>query len=165
MGENQSVRRVVTGRDADGNITIVADSAAPAVTELPAAPGSALIDLWRDDSLPPDLTRSDDPTLGGFELMPAGTLFRVIDLAWTDAEPMWHETSSIDFVYVASGRCTFLSAAGAVDLAAGDTIVVRGGQHAWVNRDAEVCRLIDVSVAVPEPADVTLAWPDLPSPD
>ena len=164
MGEHAAVRRVVTGRDADGNITIVADGPAPAVTELAAAPGSALVDLWRDDSLPPDIAGLDDPTLGAFELMPDGTLFRVIDLAWTDAEPMWHETSSIDFIYVAAGRCTFLSAAGAVDLETGDSIVVRGGQHAWVNREAEVCRLIDVSVAVPEPSDVTLAWPD-PLPD
>jgi hypothetical protein len=153
---------VVTGRDAEGNVTIVADGPAPSVTQLPAAPGSALVDLWRDDALPPNLARPDDPTLGAFELMPDGTLFRIIDLAWSEAEPMWHETSSIDFVYIASGRCTFLSAAGALDLVAGDSIVVRGGQHAWVNRDAEVCRLIDVSVAVPEPSDVTLAWPDLP---
>jgi hypothetical protein len=78
---------------------------------------------------------------------------------------MWHETSSIDFVYVASGRCSFLSAAGQVDLAAGDSIVVRGGTHAWVNPDHEVCRLIDVSIAVPEPADMTLAWPEIPVSD
>lgn len=165
MSELPSVRRVVTGRDADGNITIVTDGPAPAVTRLPAVPGSTLVDLWRDTSLPPDLGGIDDPTLGAFELMPDGTLFRVVDLAWTDAEPMWHETSSIDFVYVASGRCTFLSAAGALDLAAGDTIVVRGGQHAWANRDAELCRLIVVSVAVPEPSDVVLAWPDPPIAD
>jgi hypothetical protein len=156
---------VVTGRDADGNVTIVADEAAPAVTELPAVPGSALIDLWRDDKLPPDVARLDDPTRGPFQLMTDGTVFRIIDLVWSDAEPMWHETSSIDFVYVASGQCTFLSAAGAVDLSAGDSIVVRGGQHAWVNRHPEVCRLVDVSVAVPEPGDVTLAWPDLPPED
>jgi len=165
VGEQPAVRRVVTGRDADGNVTIVADGPAPAVTELPAAPGSALVDVWRGDSLPPDLEGLDDPTLGPFELMPEGTLFRVIDLAWTDAEPMWHETASIDFVYVVSGRCTFLSAAGAVDLVAGDSIVVRGGQHAWVNRDPEVCRLVDMSVGVPEPSDVTLAWPDPPPSD
>jgi hypothetical protein len=165
VGEQPAVRRVVTGRDSDGNVTIVADGPAPAVTELPAVPGSSIVDLWRDNSLPPNVARADDPTLGPFQLMPDGTLFRVIDLAWSDAEPMWHETSSIDFVYVAAGRCTFLSAAGAVELGAGDSIVVRGGQHAWVNRDAEVCRLIDVSVAVPEPSDVTLVWPDQPAAD
>lgn len=165
MGNQPKVRRVVTGRDADGNIVIVSDRLAPSVVTLPQAPGSALVDLWRDERLPPDLTGADDPTTGSFELMPSGALFRVIDLAWTDAEPMWHETSSIDFVYVAAGRCTFLSAAGALDLAAGDTIVVRGGQHAWVNRDAEICRLIDVSISVPEPSEVTLAWPDPPTGD
>lgn len=165
MGNQPGVRRVVTGRDSDGNVTIVSDGPAPASVELPQAPGSALIDLWRGDSLPPDLDGTQDPTLGAFELMPAGTLFRVIELARADAEPMWHETSSIDFVYVTSGRCTFLSAAGEVELAAGDSIVVRGGQHAWVNHHDEVCRLVDVSVGVPEPSDVTLAWPDPPIAD
>ena len=165
MGNQPGVRRVVTGRDPEGNVTIVSDGRAPATFELPQAPGSALTDLWRDHSLPPELAGTQDPTLGDFELMPSGTLFRVIDLAQTDAEPMWHETSSIDFVYVTSGRCTFLSAAGEVDLDAGDSVVVRGGQHAWVNRHAEVCRLIDVSVGVPEPSDVTLAWPDPPFTD
>lgn len=165
MGMQPKVRRVVTGRDADGNVTIVADEPAPAVVELPDVPGSALVDLWRDDKLPPDLARLDDPTLGPFQLMPEGALFRIIDLVWSDAEPMWHETWSIDFVYVASGRCTFLSAAGAVDLETGDSIVVRGGEHAWVNREPEVCRLVNVSVAVPEPADMTLAWPDPPLDD
>lgn len=163
MGNQPDVRRVVTGRDVDGNVTIVRDDVAPAVTEPAAASGSVLVDLWRDEALPPDVARISDPMAGGFELMPAGTLFRIIDLQTTEAEPLWHETSSIDFVYVASGRCSFLSAAGPVELAAGDSIVVRGGPHAWLNTDREVCRLIDVSVGVPEPADMTLAWPDGPA--
>lgn len=165
MSDDRGVRRVVTGRDADGKVTIVSDGPAPAVVELPQAPGSALTDLWRGESLPPDVDGVSDPTIGAFELMPAGTLFRVIELARSDAEPMWHETESIDFVYVAAGRCAFLSAAGEVVLEVGDSIVVRGGQHAWVNRDDERCRLIDVSVGVPAPADVTLAWPDPPPAD
>ena len=162
MGNRPGLRRVITGRDPDGNVTIVSDGPAPATVELSQAPGSALIDLWRDESLPPDVTSTRDPTIGDFELMPAGTLFRVIDLARSDAEPMWHETSSIDFIYVSSGRCSFLSASGEVTLNTGDSIVVRGGRHAWVNHDDELCRLIDVSVGVPEPSDVTLAWPDPP---
>ena len=165
MGNQPAVRRVVTGRDGDGNVTILSDADAPSVVELPAAPGSALVDLWRDASLPPEVDGTTDPTAGAFELMPAGALFRIIDLARTDAEPMWHETSSIDFIYVASGRCSFLCATGQVELVAGDSIIVRGGEHAWVNSDPEICRLIDVSIAVPEPADMTLAWPDVPISD
>lgn len=162
MGNQPGVGRVITGRDPDGNVTIVSDGPAPATVEQPQAPGSALIDRWRDESLPPDVTGTRDPTIGDFELMPAGTLFGVIDLARSDAEPLWHETSSIDVVYVTSGRCSLLSASGEITLDVGDSIVVGADPHAWVNHDEDVCRLIDVSVGVPEPSEVTPAWPDPP---
>lgn len=142
-----SIRRVVTGHDADGKTIVVSDGPAPAITELPQVPGSALVDLWRDERLPPDLQGTDDPTLGDFELMPAGTLFRIIDLAPGDADPLWHQTPTIDFIYVASGSATFLYEGGEVDLHAGDTIVVRGMRHAWTNRTTAVCRLVDASIA------------------
>lgn len=102
------IRRVVTGTDEAGEAVVLSDGDAPAVTTLPQVPGTALVDLWRDDALPPDLVGTADPTAGDFDLMPAGTLFRIIELAPSDAEPMWHQTPSIDFVYVASGSCTFL---------------------------------------------------------
>lgn len=143
------IRRVVTGTDDAGEAVILSDGDAPAVTTLPQVPGTALVDLWRDDALPPDLVGTADPTAGDFELMPAGTLFRIIDLAPSDAEPMWHQTPSIDFVYVAQGSCTFLYPGGAVELAGGDSIVVRGIRHAWANRGQQTCRLIDASVGAP----------------
>ena len=136
---------------ADGSTAVVADGAAPAVSELPALPGTALVDLWRSDVVPLVVAPSDelaDPTDAPFELMPPGSLFRIIDLGPDGAgEPLWHQTDTVDFIYVASGRATFLHDGGSVDLVSGDTIVVQGVRHAWTNPGSEVCRLVDVSVA------------------
>lgn len=143
-----SLRRVVTGTGDDGRSTVTADAAATAVVELPAVPGTALVDLWRSDAVPLDPHEPGDPTHAPFALMPTGSLFRIIDLAPTaGVEPMWHETPSVDFVYVASGSCSLLLEDGRVELRAGDSVVVRGGSHAWVNEGDAPCRLVDVSIA------------------
>lgn len=148
MAENSRLRRVVLGADPDGATVVRSDGPAPAVVELPAVPGTSLVDLWRSASVPLDTSVGDDPTLGEFELMPAGSLFRVIDLGPTgEGEPMWHQTDSVDFIYVASGSARCLFDGGSVDLHAGDTIVLQGVRHAWVNPTAELCRLVDVSIA------------------
>lgn len=141
------IRRVVVSGGSDGRVR-VEDAAATAVVSLPAVPGTTLVDLWRSDEVPLDLGPTDDPTATPFALMPAGSLFRVIDLGPTgDAEPMWHRTDSVDCIYVASGCCSLLHREGRLDLGAGDTVVVRGIEHAWINEGDEVCRLVDVSVA------------------
>jgi quercetin dioxygenase-like cupin family protein len=143
-----SIRRVVTGIGDDGRSTVAIDAAATAVVELPAVPGTALVDLWRSDAVPLDPHAPGDPPEAPFALMPTGSLFRIIDLAPTaGAEPMWHETASVDFVYVASGSCSLLLEDGRVELHAGGRVVVRGGSHAWVNDGDEPWRLVDVSIA------------------
>jgi mannose-6-phosphate isomerase-like protein (cupin superfamily) len=142
------IRRVVLGTDPNGATVVRSDGPAPSVTELPAVPGTALVDLWRSTTVPLDPAVADDPTAGAFELMPAGSLFRVIDLGPTgDAEPMWHRTDSVDFIYVARGSATCVFEGGSVELTGGDTIVVQAVRHAWINPTDEVSRLVDVSVA------------------
>lgn len=141
------IRRVVVSGGGDGHVQ-VDDAAASAVVELPAVAGTALVDVWRSDEVPLDLGPIGDPTAAPFALMPTGSLFRVIDLGPTSpAEPMWHRTDSVDCIYVASGCCSLLHRDGRLDLGAGDTIVVRGIEHAWINEGDEVCRLVDVSIA------------------
>lgn len=148
MTESPAIRRVVTGYDESGAPAVLFDGPATSVTELPAIPGTALVDLWRSDSLPLDLTGRTETTSGDFQIMPEGAVFRIIDLAPVgDGEPMWHQTSSVDFIYIASGEVTFLYEGGQVDLATGETIVQRGIRHAWSNPGPEVCRIINVSVA------------------
>lgn len=55
---------------------------------------------------------------------------------------------AVDFVYVATGSARFLHDGGVVELSAGDSIVVGGVTHAWVNGTDAACRLVDVSVTM-----------------
>ena len=126
-----AIRRVVTGFDADGNGTVLFDGPAPAEMALPPEVGATLVDVWRSESLPLGTTDRSDPTEGAFELMPAGSLFRIIDLEPGTSAPMWHTTASVDFNYVASGQATVLvgeeeAEPTEVTLEAGDTFVHRG---------------------------------------
>ncbi len=148
MSDGPSIRRVVLGPGPDGVTIVRSDGPAPTVVQLPAVPETTLVDLWRSESLPLDPTVDEDPTAGAFELMPEGSLFRIIDLAPTgEGDPMWHQTASVDFIYIASGQVTCRYDGGEVDLSAGDAIVQQGVRHAWVNSSDQVCRLINVSVA------------------
>ena len=154
------IRRVVTGFDADGNGVVLSDGEAPAEMELPAAVGATLVDVWKSQEVPLHTTSAVDPTTTSeFQLMPPGSLFRVIDLEPGDHTPMWHTTASVDFNYVVSGEVTVLlgeegAVTDEVQLAAGDTFVHRGPKHAWVNRGDEVCRLVCTSVSALLPPGV-----------
>jgi mannose-6-phosphate isomerase-like protein (cupin superfamily) len=149
----EPIRRIVVSPDPhDPSRVVVRDAPATAVTELPAVPGTSLVDIWRSDRVPLPLPTEQDPTDAPFELMPTGSLFRIIDLAPTgDSEPMWHRTDSVDFIYIAEGEVALLHRQGEIDLKAGDTIVVGAVEHAWVNRSDSSCRIVDVSVATSSP--------------
>ena len=158
------IRRVVTGYDDARRPAVLSDGPAPASVELPPAVGAALVDLWRSASLPLGTTGTDDPTTGAFDLMPAGCLFRIIELEPGHHDPLWHTTATVDFVYVASGEVTVrygdaTEPDGQVVLHAGDTVVQRGLPHAWVNDGPAPCRLVNVSVAATLPPGVA---PDVP---
>jgi hypothetical protein len=90
-----AIRRVVTGRDGTGGPVVLFDGPAPAETVMPPDVGATLTDLWRSDSVPLDTVANDDATVGAFELMPAGALFRVIDLEAGTREPFRLVCSSI----------------------------------------------------------------------
>lgn len=128
------VRRVVTGYDAQGSLTVSSDTVLPgfrspageacAVWMMPPAPimlsqdgvataGAAA--RWYFVKVPPDrerLARDDD--------LPPGVL---------------HESNAVDLVMVVSGE-VWLELDGVADrihLRAGDTLVQRGTKHAWHN--------------------------------
>lgn len=154
------VRRVVTGYDDQQRPVVLSDGPAPAQVDLPPEVGASLVDLWRSDLLPLTTGGFLDPTIGEFELMPSGSLFRIIDLDPGDHAPMWHTTASVDFIYVARGEVTMIygdehAPAGQVVLRAGDTIVQRGIRHAWSNTGLDPCRLVNVSVAATLPEGIT----------
>jgi len=154
------IRRVVTGFDAAGAPTVLFDGAAPGEMQFPPAVGGSAVDLWCSEVVPVDTTSTDDPTDGTpFELMPAGALFRIIELEPGEHAPLWHTTATVDFNYVAAGEATVLlgddgAVVEEITLSAGDTLVHRGPRHAWVNRGPEVCRLVSACVAATLPEGV-----------
>ena len=52
------------------------------------------------------------------------------------------------------GRSKVLLDEGELRLAAGDVVVQRGTNHAWINRSASVCRLGMVFIDAQEPAEI-----------
>ena len=66
--------------------------------------------------------------------------------------PAIHRTRTIDYIVVLEGEIDLLLDDGEVRLAAGDVVVQRGTNHAWLNRGATTCRLGMVFIDAEEPA-------------
>jgi uncharacterized cupin superfamily protein len=61
-----------------------------------------------------------------------------------------HGTRSIDYAIVISGEIDMLLDDSEVHLEAGDLLVQRGTNHAWVNRGRESCRVAFVLIDAEE---------------
>lgn len=145
-----TVRRVVTGHDADGNAIFVSDGAPPHAVAAPN--GTAVVDLWALDGAPLDPDAGFEPT-GGFpiEPPPAGMWWRLIRLPLPDRSlpreqqflhqgddprfsaerPGMHATATLDFAVILDGAIELEAEDGCVRLGPGDCVVQRGTQHRW----------------------------------
>lgn len=170
-----SIRRVVTGVDAEGTSVFVSDERVEPVTPG-LLPGTAFHQLWGQDGVPAapqDGTRPPTaayfPPAGGYRVgtftVPPGeaTLPEGIDLEAAFAEveaglpgllghmepenPGMHTTVTIDFEYVVSGRIVLeLDDGATVELGPGDTVVQNGTRHAWRNPFDEPATLVVVLI-------------------
>ena len=163
-------RRVVTGHDAAGRAVVFLDGAAPNV-RLRKATGLTSTLLWVTDGSPADNSGSIDAAERDIGVAPPGrgSIFRVVDfppavevgtvdndamlremgIAGGGAAPRhatMHRTRSIDYAVVVSGEIDMLLDDSEVHLAAGDVLVQRGTNHAWVNRGKESCRIAFVLI-------------------
>jgi naringenin degradation protein FdeH len=168
-------RRVVTGHDAAGKPVVLFDGAAPNV-KLRKATGLTSTLLWVTDESPADNSGSKDGADRdiGVAPPPRGSIFRVVDfppaadagavdnaamleemgLAGGGKAPRhatMHRTASVDYAVVISGEIDMLLDDSEVHLRAGDVLVQRGTNHAWVNRGKESCRVAFVLVDAKEP--------------
>jgi hypothetical protein len=151
----EPVRRIVVQGGADGTARIVTDVASPHVHTLPGMPDDlGLTDLWYtgagsglDDGADRELAVAPAP---------GGSLFRIVQFppdtelpTADDGTPavFWHATETVDYNVLLRGELVLLTDHGEVTLRAGDTVVVRGGRHAWSNRSSEPAVLGAVSVA------------------
>jgi len=147
---SQSVRRVVTGTDEEGQAGVVSDG--PARVHAIGRPGMALADIWATSQTPPPITPAEpDPVKEelDFAILTRGTRFRILDSVpgGEGDEPWMHRTETIDYAYVIEGEmCLLLDKGVEVVLREGDTVVQRGTNHAWVNRSSARCRMIFVMI-------------------
>jgi hypothetical protein len=160
------IRRVVTGHDAAGRAVVLFDGPAPNV-KLRKATGLTSTLLWVTDGSPADNSGGADCADRdiGVAPPPRGSIFRVVDFPPASevgavdnaamlremgiaggghADPRhatMHRTRSIDYAVVIAGEIDLLLDDSEVHLKAGDVLVQRGTNHAWVNRGRESCRI------------------------
>jgi quercetin dioxygenase-like cupin family protein len=146
-----TVRRILTGHDAEGRAVVRSDKTLP-----PAERNEALVrffKLWATDRAPADLNDEADGALLPTGLASNGTVLRVVDLGPGMRSPM-HRTQSLDYGVVLEGKVDLELDDGSVThLKVGDIVVQRGTIHAWANPSQAWSRMAFVLVAA-DPACV-----------
>jgi mannose-6-phosphate isomerase-like protein (cupin superfamily) len=164
------IRRVVTGKDSAGKAIAVIDAVATTIHRREEL-GVTNTLLWVTDSVPADLSTREDGANKkvGIVPPPGGTILRVIDFAperevkadyqtklrlfqsiglapegesrEKPRDPTMHRTRTIDYALILSGEIDMLLDDSEVHLKAGDVVIQRGTNHAWVNRGNAPCRV------------------------
>jgi len=173
------IRRVVTGKDASGKAIALIDAPATSVHHR-AELGLTNTLLWVTDSTPADLSSQVDSATRkiGIPPPPNGTIFRIVEFApqveiTADYEtrlkliqsvglapegpsrerprdPGMHKTRTIDYAVIVSGEIDMLLDDSEVHLKAGDVVVQRGTNHAWVNRGNAPCQVAFILIDAKE---------------
>jgi quercetin dioxygenase-like cupin family protein len=140
------LRRIVTGHDSQGKALVRQDAAATNQSSRVDKIVSTLI--WATDETPFDYTRDEDMGERKLGIAPpsGGTRFSVIEIQPGNAAYM-HRTDTLDYVVCIAGEIEMqLDGGSSVKMSAGDVMVQRGTNHAWVNRGKSPCRLAVVLV-------------------
>lgn len=162
MLNGKFLRVVVTGLSNEEGSVIVSDG--PPDLILQSGPGSFMGDLWRTAYLPSTNQDGSPPTTYSLEPEGAGGLsFRIASIPpqTIQAQPKnpskefaMHQTDTIDFITIISGEIFLkLDDGSETLLKAGDSLVQRGTNHAWINRGNVPCVFSAVMV---KPAIATL---------
>jgi quercetin dioxygenase-like cupin family protein len=142
------IRRVVTGHTQEMVPRALLDG--PATNAKYPGPGTVSTLIWCTDEMPADISVGERVEDMGSRILgspppPNGTRFAVIDFPPGNSAVM-HRTETIDYVIVLSGEIEMYMDDSTVKLTAGDTMVQRGTNHAWVNRGSERARVAFVLV-------------------
>ena len=141
------IRRIVTGSTKEGKSTVLIDGDATNHKEV--VPGFRRTDLWTTETTPAENTGNED--MGAREILfpsQSGTLFTYAEIEPRHGmdEPGWHATDTVDYAMILKGEVYFLLDEEEVLLTAGDVLVIRGTNHAWVNRSSETCTIVGVMI-------------------
>lgn len=166
-----TIRRVVTGHDADGKAVFASDTPVEPIT-VSLLPGTSFYRLWGadepcrfPDAGDPPSAPSYFPPLGGFRFglftvgPDAAAMPADLDIGAAISElneklpglgdplepdhPGMHTTATVDYEYIVSGRCVLEVDDGATrELGPGDTVIQNGTRHAWRNPYDEPCVIV-----------------------
>ena len=137
------IRRVITGHD-DNNVAKVILEGPATNTKTPRE-GVASTLMWCSDVMPADISIGEKvEDLGGRILGTAppenGSRFIVMEFAPGVVSEM-HRTETIDYIVMLEGEIDMEMDDSTVKLRAGDIMVQRGTNHAWVNRSKAPARM------------------------
>jgi naringenin degradation protein FdeH len=173
------IRRVVTGKDAAGKAIVVTDGASSRA-QVRKEMGVTTTLLWVTDSTPAQLREEGDAGNREIGIVPpaSGSIFRIIEFApqkdvqaddqtrrqifermgltpegpsrEKPRDPGMHRTRTVDYAVILSGEIDMLLDESEVHLNAGDVVIQRGTNHAWVNRGNQPCKVAFVLIDATE---------------
>ena len=137
------IRRVITGHDDKKVAKVILQG--PATNTKTPREGVASTLMWSSDAMPADISIGEKvEDLGGRILGTAppenGSRFIVMEFAPGVVSEM-HRTETIDYIVMLEGEIDMEMDDSTVKLRAGDIMVQRGTNHAWVNRSNAPARL------------------------
>lgn len=137
------IRRLVTGHDGKNAAKVIDDG--PAKNKKTPREGVSSTLMWCSDEMPADIAIGEDVEDMGARILGTappvnGTRFIVMEFAPGAASEM-HRTETIDYIAVLCGEMDMEMDDSTVKLKAGDIMVQRGTNHAWVNRGKEPARM------------------------
>jgi quercetin dioxygenase-like cupin family protein len=142
QGPEPRVRRIVTTHDANGKSVVLVDGYATN-HKFPTDKISSTL-MWSTDSSPTEIYGNEDEGARILGSAPPlnGSRFTVMEFLPGNEVHGLHRTDTVDYVICISGEIDmFLDDGRFVSLRAGDVVIQRGTDHAWVNRSDKPCRL------------------------
>ena len=140
---HKPIRRVITGHDGKNVAKVIREGTA-ANTKTPRE-GVASTLMWCTDAMPADIALGENAEDMGARILGTappenGSRFIVMEFAPGVIGEM-HRTETIDYIAVLDGEIDMDMDDSTVKLRAGDIMVQRGTNHAWVNRSTAPARL------------------------
>ena len=151
-----TVRRVVTGYDANAKSVVKTDEQLTAVPREGRYSDILGSEIWSTDSMPVDNSSEESyaaqrkgfVTRYNYVGTGQGTVIRVDEFA-PGATKLTHRTETIDYVIILSGECDMqldIDSGEVVHLKPGDVVVQRGTVHTWVNNGPAPCVMAAVLI-------------------
>lgn len=135
-------RRIVTGVDDKGKSMIASDGRVPENAQYGEEKISGSV-LWKEDEVPVNIGKHAE-TLDGYTFNlepPSGGMTAHILTLEPGFNGAYHQTKTIDFVFILSGKLELKLEEGRTILSPGDTVIQRGTNHAWRVIGNEPCTL------------------------